>query len=73
MCAQELTVTFQSPTGNSISHPEPTRKQQHGTLFQNYLKERLLDQVQARVSYTSLFWGHSRSIPQGMILMSNPL
>ena len=36
-------------------------------LPQNHLEERLLDQAQARASYTPLFWGHSRSIPQGMI------
>ena len=34
----------------------------------NHLEERLLDQAQARASYAPLFWGHSRSIPQGMIL-----
>ena len=34
---------------------------------ENHLEERLLDQAQARASYTPLFWGHSRSIPQGMI------
>ena len=34
MCAQEITVTIQSPPGNSISHPEPTGKQQQGTLYQ---------------------------------------
>ena len=39
----------------------------------NHLKERLLDQAQARASYTPLFWGHSRSIPQGMILDVQPL
>ena len=39
----------------------------------NHLEERLLDQAQARASYTPLFWGHSRSIPQGMILDVQPL
>ena len=39
----------------------------------NHLEERLLDQAQARASYTPLFWGHSRSIPQGMILDDQPL
>ena len=39
----------------------------------NHLEERLLDQAQARASYTPLFWGHSRSIPQGMILGVQPL
>ena len=38
-----------------------------------HLEERLLDQAQARASYTPLFWGHSRSIPQGMILDVQPL
>ena len=40
---------------------------------QNHLEERLLDQAQARAAYTPLFWGHSRSIPQGMILDLQPL
>ena len=39
----------------------------------NHLEERLLDQAQARVAYTPLFGGHSRSIPQGMILDVQPL
>ena len=39
----------------------------------NHLEERLLDQAQARASYTPLFGGHSRSIPQGMILDVKPL
>ena len=39
----------------------------------NHLEERLLDQAQARASYTPPFWGHSRSIPQGMILDVHPL
>ena len=39
----------------------------------SHLEERLLDQAQARASYTPLFWGHSRSIPQGMILDVQPL
>ena len=38
-----------------------------------HLDERLLDQAQARASYTPLFWGHSRSIPQGMIFDVQPL
>ena len=42
-------------------------------LGQNHLEERLLDQAQARAAYTPLFWGHSRSIPQGMILDVQPL
>ena len=39
----------------------------------NHLEERLLDQARAWASYTPLFWGHSRSIPQGMILDVQPL
>ena len=39
----------------------------------NHLEERLLDQAQARASYSPLFGGHSRSIPQGMILDVQPL
>ena len=42
-------------------------------IWQNHLEERLLDQAHARASYTPLFWGHSRSIPQGMILDVQPL
>ena len=42
-------------------------------LSDNHLEERLLDQAQARASYTPLFWGHLRSIPQGMILDVQPL
>ena len=41
--------------------------------FQNHLEERLLDQAHARASYTPPFWGHSRSIPQGMIFDVQPL
>ena len=40
---------------------------------ENHLEERLLDQAQARASYTPLFGGHSRSIPQGMIFDVQPL
>ena len=40
---------------------------------ENHLEERLLDQAQTRASYTPLFWGHSRSIPQGMIFDVQPL
>ena len=43
------------------------------TQLKNHLKERLLDQAQARASYTPLFGGHSRSIPQGMIFDVQPL
>ena len=39
----------------------------------NHLEERLLDQVQVQASYAPLFWGHSRSIPEGMILDVQPL
>ena len=39
----------------------------------NHLEERVLDQAQARALYTPLFWGHSRYIPQGMILDVQPL
>ena len=44
-----------------------------GVAKSNHLEERLLDQAQARASYTPLFGGHSRSIPQGMILDVQPL
>ena len=39
----------------------------------NHLEERLLDQAQARASYTPLLGGHSHSIPQGMIFDVQPL
>ena len=39
----------------------------------NHLEERLLDQAQAQAAYTPLFWGHSRSISQGMIFDVQPL
>ena len=42
--------------------------------FGHHLEERLLDQAQARASYTPPFWGgHSRSISQGMIFDVQPL
>ena len=34
---------------------------------ENHLEERLLDQARARAPYTPLFWGCSRSIPQGVV------
>ena len=37
------------------------------SIFANHLEERLLDQARARAPYTPLFWGCSRSIPQGMV------
>ena len=52
------------------STPDQLRPQRKN---QNHLEERLLDQAQARAAYTPLFWGHSRSIPQGMILDVQPL
>ena len=39
----------------------------------NHLDERLLDQVHARASCIPLLGGHSRSIPQGMIIDVQPL
>ena len=53
--------------------PPPQTKVTIGGKERNHLEERLLDQAQARASYTPLFWGHSRSIPQGMILDVQPL
>ena len=43
------------------------------TSLGNHLEERLLDQAQVRTPYTPFFGGHSRSIPQGMILDVQPL
>ena len=53
--------------------PSYSRRRDRINLVPNHLEERLLDQAQARASYTPLFWGHSRSIPQGMILDVQPL
>ena len=53
-------VVHRQPTPSTAARPQ-------------HLEERLLDQAQARASYTPLFWGHSRSIPQGMILDVQPL
>ena len=39
----------------------------------NALAQGVSDQAQAQASYTPLFGGHSRSIPQGMILDVQPL
>ena len=32
----EMTATIQSPPGNDISHPEPTRRHPQGTLYQQF-------------------------------------
>ena len=47
--------------------PSPPPQSDHSGKKRNHLEERLLDQVQARASYTPLFWGRSRSIPQCMV------
>ena len=52
--------------------PRQTKRRCAEAVPGNHLEERLLDQAQARASYTPLFWGHSRSIPQGMILDVQP-
>ena len=56
-----------------LDPPPPKDQSEHRGKKRNHLEERLLDQAQARASYTPLFWGHSRSIPQGMILDVQPL
>ena len=43
-----------------LGHPGQLKNRSH-------LEERLLDEAQARASYTPLFWGRSRSIPQCMV------
>ena len=53
-----------SDWANFCSGPRPIK---------NHLEERLLDQAQVQASYTPLFGGHLRSIPQGMILDVQPL
>ena len=47
--------------------PPPTNQRDHRGKKRNHLEERLLDQAQARASYTPLFGGRSRSAPQGMV------
>ena len=63
---RHLAVEMGAQFAQSIGHA-------NSQLGKNHLEERLLDQAQARASYTPLFWGHSRSIPQGMILDVQPL
>ena len=45
----------------------PHLEQDVPTKLEIHLEERLLDQAQARASYTPLFSGRARSIPQGMV------
>ena len=88
-CLSVCTSNFQfHPNSHSLSRsdpppppygPLPVRKQPFsrwvGCLQEpkNHLEERLLDQAQARASYTPPFGGHSRSIPQGMTCDAQPL
>ena len=58
-------LKFGSTTCNICSRPPLL------SFLLNHLKERLLDQAQARIP--PLFWGHLRSIPQGMIFDIQPL
>ena len=39
----------------------------------NAPENHLEDQAQVRTPYTPLFWGHSRTIPQGMVPDVQPL
>ena len=64
-CKQKKRVPEQQPFGS--------QRVPNGSTMKNHLEERLLDQAQGRASYTPLFGGHSRSIPQGMILDVQPL
>ena len=73
-----LSVRPTGPAGGGrVGGYEGKKKFQWASHFwlsiQNHLEERLLDQAQARAAYTPLFWGHSRSIPQAMILDVQPL
>ena len=43
------------------------------TTTSNHLEEGLLDQAQVHAPYTPPFWGHSRTIPQGMVPDVQPL
>ena len=53
--------------------PPPNHSKFLNPSFSNHLEERLLDQAQARASYTPLFWGHLSSIPQDVIFDVQPL
>ena len=58
--------------------PAKARRLQHWEKLKKYVPVHKQGDVcpnraQARASYTPLFWGHSRSIPQGMILDVQPL
>ena len=67
---REERVTVQGP----VKEQQPDGMSHRGMVNgRNHLEETLLDQAQARASYTPLFWFHSRSIPQGMILDVQPL
>ena len=73
-------MCFSPYLGGGGGAPKGSRAQPANAVFPpqqlkngNHLEERLLDQAQARASYTPLFWGHSRSIPKGMILDVQPL
>ena len=68
-----LKVPAMNPERPSRAHQQTTASFLDSWMWRNHLEERLLDQAQARASYTPLFWGHSRSIPQGMIFDVQPL
>ena len=68
----ELCTVWADKTLFAVVSSPPPPPQRRSTAV-NHLEERLLDQAQARASCTPLFWGHSRSIPQGMILDVQPL
>ena len=60
--------------GSTLAFIDGSRIRSHTSInAKNHLEERLLDQAQARAAYTPLFGGHSRSIPQGMILDVQPV
>ena len=69
---------FEPPTKNVVSAAVPfDRRLCDSDKLPHCLepseRKLLLDPAQVRASYTPLFWGHSRSIPQGMILDVQPL
>ena len=76
--SHQLSLFLGGSSQGSLSTPPPPPQESPPTPFGtersvNHLEERLLGQAQARAAYTPLFWGHSRSIPQGMIFDVQPL
>ena len=56
-----------------MSSPRCSQLFNHESLAPNHLEERLLDQAQARASYTPLFWVVRVAYPNVWFLTFNPL